>query len=596
MLFSRNPIGWLSLTAVVCAGPAFATERYAPVAVSGQAVPGVTGFEYDDFGLPSVNRTGQVAFAAETYETAEPTHSGSGVWVGAPGDVAVVAATGLSPTGLAEAFTNFTVYSTRATPINEAGEVLFVANAATPDEPPGSYQDFWKGNTQTTSRLYRSGDAALEAGEDIYLTNFSNAINLLNDNGDVAFTPWLSDYSGQSVELHRAFWRTPAGSGRQLLGAEDPVGGPVGVAPIPNYYAGSLPVMTSNGDAIFLARAPTNAAYSSPIAVVRATASGVEILATAGEAAPGVEGATLQGISLHDASDSGVLVNTALSDGRSGLWVLGGEGLEPRVITGETFIGAAPGEKIGSFFYGGAINSRGVVSAFGRIDSEPPSTLDTGVWLSDSAGARLIAREGDPAPGTDGVFNRFIRSEPILNSRGQVAFLGAVSGESLFSGLWATAPDGELVLVVKSGDEIEVSPGDTRTISLLRLPTQTGGEDGRPSPFNDIGQLVFTATFTDGSSAVILSEEVAQLDADYNGDGAVDPEDYTVWREAYGSSLVAADGNGDGVVDAADYSLWRDQFGARLFTSPTGAAVPEPTAMVIALALAGWLPSRRFRG
>lgn len=107
---------------------------------------------------------------------------------------------------------------------------------------------------------------------------------------------------------------------------------------------------------------------------------------------------------------------------------------------------------------------------------------------------------------------------------------------------------------------------------------------------------MFTATFTDGSSAVILSEEVAQLDADYNGDGAVDAEDYTVWREAYGSSLVAADGNGDGVVDAADYSLWRDQFGARLFTSPTGAAVPEPTAMVIALALAGWLPSRRFRG
>jgi hypothetical protein len=89
-----------------------------------------------------------------------------------------------------------------------------------------------------------------------------------------------------------------------------------------------------------------------------------------------------------------------------------------------------------------------------------------------------------------------------------------------------------------------------------------------------------------------LYEEVASVVGDYNSNGTVGPEDYTVWANTYGSSVTAgsgADGNGDGVVNAADYTVWRDADAASLAT-----AVPEPTAMA-AIAIAGLLGATGWR-
>ena len=54
------------------------------------------------------------------------------------------------------------------------------------------------------------------------------------------------------------------------------------------------------------------------------------------------------------------------------------------------------------------------------------------------------------------------------------------------------------------------------------------------------------------------------LAGDYDIDGTVDQDDYTVWKNNFGSNLLlAADGNHNGVVDTADYAVWRDNFGAQ---------------------------------
>jgi hypothetical protein len=67
---------------------------------------------------------------------------------------------------------------------------------------------------------------------------------------------------------------------------------------------------------------------------------------------------------------------------------------------------------------------------------------------------------------------------------------------------------------------------------------------------------------------------------DYNGDGAVNAADYTVWRDTRNSTTnSAADGNNDGVVDTVDYGIWKANFGASA-GSAAGldfTAVPEPT-------------------
>lgn len=66
------------------------------------------------------------------------------------------------------------------------------------------------------------------------------------------------------------------------------------------------------------------------------------------------------------------------------------------------------------------------------------------------------------------------------------------------------------------------------------------------------------------------------LVGDFNGSGAVDAADYTMWRDALGQTGLApfsgADGNGDGRVTNSDYNLWRANFGRSMPTIGNGSA------------------------
>jgi hypothetical protein len=78
-------------------------------------------------------------------------------------------------------------------------------------------------------------------------------------------------------------------------------------------------------------------------------------------------------------------------------------------------------------------------------------------------------------------------------------------------------------------------------------------------------------------------------DADFNGDLVVDGADFLIWQRGFGLSAQpdksTGDADGDGNVNDADLTAWKLQFGT-VITPPTPVnAVPEPTA--IALALAG---------
>lgn len=102
-----------------------------------------------------------------------------------------------------------------------------------------------------------------------------------------------------------------------------------------------------------------------------------------------------------------------------------------------------------------------------------------------------------------------------MNSNGQVAFVGTVGGIGITSandfGIWAQQADGTLRLIVREGDLIDVDNGpnvDLRTVKELNAQNifyQSGNEDGKGSVFNDAGQLVFAAQFTDNSSGAFVS-------------------------------------------------------------------------------------------
>ena len=139
------------------------------------------------------------------------------------------------------------------------------------------------------------------------------------------------------------------------------------------------------------------------------------------------------------------------------------------------------------------------------------STNRYGIWLGDHAtGLHLIVRCGNQAPGTAAGVNFDALTEPVLNGTGQVAFLASLVGSGVDDtnndGIWATDATGSLRLIVRTGDMVEVGTNDFRMIDDLSMVLRHGSSDGRPSAFNDLGQLAFRASFTDGSEGILVSD------------------------------------------------------------------------------------------
>ena len=114
---------------------------------------------------------------------------------------------------------------------------------------------------------------------------------------------------------------------------------------------------------------------------------------------------------------------------------------------------------------------------------------------------------------------------------------------------------------------------------------------------------------------IVLSDFLAvELPGDYNQNGTVDEDDYTVWRDTLGQAGMdlAADGNGNDQIDAGDYDVWKLHFGdvslgigagsgsadfgefSREGASPSHAAVPEPSSLAMGLLALG--AAAGFRG
>ena len=98
------------------------------------------------------------------------------------------------------------------------------------------------------------------------------------------------------------------------------------------------------------------------------------------------------------------------------------------------------------------------------------------------------------------------------NNLGRIAFLGnsrqlpTPGGPRTFteSKIWAQGPSGDLRLVVRVGDVLEVAPGDFRTIGIpqgLPIPPD-GGLSFSRNGFNDRHQIAFRARFKDGSQGI----------------------------------------------------------------------------------------------
>lgn len=148
------------------------------------------------------------------------------------------------------------------------------------------------------------------------------------------------------------------------------------------------------------------------------------------------------------------------------------------------------------------------------------------------------------------------------------------------------------VSLVALGGGGPFAPTVEMSFTLLQA---TGSVGGAFENFVLPGQINWGVDFT--SDSVVLSV-LPVLPGDFNADGRVDAADYTVWLDTLGSqTLLPLNGNGNQIVDAGDWAVWRNNFGAVL-DSVVGAAVPEPTALLMALLalFAAGMRNRRTTG
>ena len=214
---------------------------------------------------------------------------------------------------------------------------------------------------------------------------------------------------------------------------------------------------------------------------------------------------------------------------------------------------------------------------------------DTGFWSNGSGSFSLVAREAAQAPGADTghLFSAF--ANPVFNSAGQLAFSATLSGAGVTgsndNGIWAQSLDGNLRLVAREGSPLAVSPGVNRTIAGLSLTGGVNTEDGRRSGFNDLGEVAFLATFTDGTSGIFVSDVARAAAGDFDGDGDFDGADFLTLQRGFGPTGTGlpnnGDANADGNVNAADLAVWQSKFGTP--ATAAASAVPEPGALSLAI-------------
>jgi hypothetical protein len=199
-----------------------------------------------------------------------------------------------------------------------------------------------------------------------------------------------------------------------------------------------------------------------------------------------------------------------LSYGEASVWTdAGGGGLRKVLSAGDP----APGAPVGFVFERNSspiplIGESGKVAVLTQAESGTQSR--GGIWEESETGLRLVALGGNQAPGAQpGKTFEFIQL-PYMNNAGQIVFSATIDDgnpatQSNEVGIWAQDRQGELQLIVKSGDMLEVAPGVLSEVGNVSFSWHFNEDQ----IINDRGEILFHARFMDGTQAIVVSDVVA---------------------------------------------------------------------------------------
>jgi hypothetical protein len=163
--------------------------------------------------------------------------------------------------------------------------------------------------------------------------------------------------------------------------------------------------------------------------------------------------------------------------------------------------------------------------------------LARGLWMTYQRSAPFLAfAEGQTTSGlTNGEVISSFEEGPYLNRLGQVAIRAGIGPAVGFQnardkGLWIIDPVRGAQLVARGGTTIDIGSGQTRRLltnnAVAFISSHdvlfSGGDDGRPSPFNNFGQAAFIGQWqeTNGAfrSGIFISGELRLIQPFFDND------------------------------------------------------------------------------
>jgi hypothetical protein len=510
-------------TVSCCSPPILASQAIRTIALQGQHAPGApAGVTFSSIGFrpPALNNVGQAVFRGILTGPGIGPSNSEGIWLEESGALRLLVLENEQVPGLPE---GVKFHGAGIPLISDHGEVAFrgfFKGTGINSRNDAAYMTIKDG---VSSFIARRGDNPPGMASDVIFGSNSVAADpLFNSAGRMAI---LTSFAGASSS-GTGIWAEQSGALANVAFSGMVVPGlPSGKSIQELLQGDSIGAMNSAGQVAFMSLDSVTYRFQG---VWQSNDESLEQIAAKGQQAVGMPtGMNLidvQTISMNSAGQ--VLYKGRVSDGDrdpfndNGLWLADDDSTKLIMHSGQQ----APGFPSGVFMrgLGGSINSRTQMLVSGSLSGEGVSPYnDFALWTRGTSGAfQVVAREGDEAPGLPSEYVFMDRGDvgliypgASLNSQGRVGFIrnfrssltGLIAGE----GIWAQDIDGALQLIVATGMDLEVMPGDVRTVSSLVFYGTGNNESGYCSSFNDRGQLAFYAAFTDGSSGIFVSNLVA---------------------------------------------------------------------------------------
>ena len=478
------------------------------------------------FETPQLDSAGQVVFAAGLAgDDVGCTYNGKvcnfkGLWKGNAASLSLVMRGGEQAGGLPTGVL-FTSFNEPNLSVSSGEPLAFQAGAVGPDGT--EYGGIFSGSVGSLDLVVSSSDHAPGTPPDFGFVGYDGPGHFkVNSSGESALSSGL--FSATSFDEGDGIWSSRTGT-LELI-ARDGDHAPGMPADVRFDGVGEAALNPSGYVVFSSVLSGTGFGYLHNTSIWSDRSGSLALIASANQPAPGTDsGVVFRGVDDYPKLDTSGHVSflgwlsgpSITSANDNGIWSDVSGSLSPIVRTGEHAPGLASGVNFHDMSDTNVFFNGSGKTAFASGLSGPgiDGTNNYGIWSNASGAFRAVARMGDAAPGGNGkVFGSF--GDVFFNDAGQVAFQGYLSDPAVvfswsfaaIDGLWAEDRTGKLHLIVLKGGQIEVVPGDVRTVESFEYVNELNG-DGSPSAFNSRGEFAFLAQFTDGTSGIFVSDVAA---------------------------------------------------------------------------------------